>query len=83
MKAGLRRSASISSTLLPSRAKFWLYRFDTKTVPYLLIAPFFVLFAIFGMFPIIFNGIVALRHWRLDDPTLTGWARRCDEKVSA
>ncbi|SDT77430.1 carbohydrate ABC transporter permease [Actinoplanes derwentensis] len=58
----------------PSRAKFWLYRFDTKTVPYLLIAPFFVLFAIFGLFPIIFNGIVALRHWRLDDPTLTGWA---------
>lgn len=58
----------------PNRAKFWLYRFDTKTVPYLLIAPFFLLFAIFGLFPIIFNGIVALRHWRLDDPTLTGWA---------
>ncbi|HWS38114.1 MAG TPA: sugar ABC transporter permease [Actinoplanes sp.] len=58
----------------PNRAKFWLYRFDTKTVPYLLIAPFFLLFAVFGLFPIIFNGIVALRHWRLDDPTLTGWA---------
>ncbi|WP_372450824.1 carbohydrate ABC transporter permease [Actinoplanes flavus] len=58
----------------PPRAKFWLYRFDTKTVPYLLIAPFFILFAIFGLFPIIFNGVVALRHWRLDDPTLTGWA---------
>ncbi|MFC4067785.1 carbohydrate ABC transporter permease [Actinoplanes subglobosus] len=58
----------------PRKAKFWLHRFDTKTVPYLLIAPFFVLFAIFGMFPIIFNGIVALRHWRLDDPTKTGWA---------
>ncbi|WP_430791249.1 carbohydrate ABC transporter permease [Actinoplanes sp. G11-F43] len=58
----------------PNRAKFWLYRFDTKTVPYLLIAPFFVLFAIFGLFPIIFNGIVALRNWRLDEPTLTGWA---------
>jgi cellobiose transport system permease protein len=58
----------------PNKAKFWLYRFDTKTVPYLLIAPFFVLFAIFGLFPIIFNGVVALRHWRLDDPTRTGWA---------
>ncbi|MEU4157682.1 sugar ABC transporter permease [Actinoplanes sp. NPDC026670] len=58
----------------PKKAKFWLYRFDNKTVPYLLIAPFFVLFAIFGLFPIIFNGVVALRHWRLDDPTKTGWA---------
>jgi len=52
----------------------WLHRFDNKRVPYLLISPFFLLFAIFGLFPIVFNGIVALRNWRLDDPTLTGWA---------
>lgn len=60
----------------PGREKrrSWLYHFDTKRMPYLLIAPFFLLFAIFGLFPIIFNGIVALRNWRLDDPTLTGWA---------
>ncbi|SCL29618.1 cellobiose transport system permease protein [Micromonospora nigra] len=51
-----------------------LYRFDVRYVPYLLIAPFFLLFAVFGLFPIIFNAVVALRHWRLDDPTLTGWA---------
>ncbi|GAB1642686.1 carbohydrate ABC transporter permease [Krasilnikovia sp. MM14-A1259] len=51
-----------------------LYRFDTTRTPYLLIAPFFVLFAVFGLFPIVFNGVVALRHWRLDDPGLTGWA---------
>jgi cellobiose transport system permease protein len=50
------------------------YRFDTRTAPYLLIAPFFILFAVFGLFPIIYNGVVALRHWRLDDPTKTGWA---------
>jgi cellobiose transport system permease protein len=52
----------------------WFYRFDTKSTPYLLVAPFFLLFAVFGLFPIVFNGIVALRHWRLDDPTLTGWS---------
>ncbi|MEU4382071.1 carbohydrate ABC transporter permease [Micromonospora echinofusca] len=51
-----------------------LHRFDVRYVPYLLIAPFFLLFAAFGLFPIVFNGVVALRHWRLDDPTLTGWA---------
>jgi len=56
------------------KARLWVYRFDTKRVPYLLVAPFFVLFAVFGLFPIIFNGIVAFRNWRLDDPTLTGWA---------
>ena len=50
-----------------------LYRFDVKGTPYLLIAPFFVLFAVFGLFPIIFNGVVALRNWRLDDPDADGW----------
>jgi cellobiose transport system permease protein len=57
-----------------SRWKLWAYHFDTKRTPYLLIAPFFILFGIFGLFPIVFNGVVALRNWRLDDPTLTGWA---------
>ncbi|MFB6393337.1 carbohydrate ABC transporter permease [Polymorphospora lycopeni] len=51
-----------------------LLRFDLRYTPYLLIAPFFLLFGVFGIFPIVFNGVVALRHWRLDDPTLTGWA---------
>jgi len=56
------------------KTRLWLYRFDTKTIPYVLVAPFFILFAIFGLFPIVFNAIVALRNWRLDDPTKTGWA---------
>lgn len=58
----------------PSAWRNRLHRFDMKYVPYLLISPFFILFAIFGLFPIVFNGIVALRHWRLDDPTRNGWA---------
>ncbi|AGZ45638.1 cellobiose ABC transporter permease [Actinoplanes friuliensis DSM 7358] len=57
-----------------SKQRNWLHRFDNKRVPYLLFSPFFLLFAVFGLFPIVFNGIVALRNWRLDDPTLTGWA---------
>ncbi|WP_410813140.1 carbohydrate ABC transporter permease [Micromonospora sp. 067-2] len=51
-----------------------LYRFDTRYMPYVLIAPFFLIFLVFGLFPLIFNGVVALRNYRLDDPTLTGWA---------
>lgn len=56
------------------KPRAWLYRFDTKRAPYLLIAPFFLFFAVFGLFPIIFNGVVALRTWRLDDPDQNGWA---------
>ncbi|OZV77706.1 ABC transporter permease [Micromonospora echinospora] len=58
----------------PSRWRERLYRFDVRYLPYLLIAPFFLLFAVFGLFPIVFNGVVALRTWRLDDPTRDGWA---------
>jgi cellobiose transport system permease protein len=56
------------------RTKLWLHKFDTKTIPYLFISPFFLLFAVFGLFPIVFNGVVALRTWRLDDPSQDGWA---------
>ncbi|BAL92347.1 putative cellobiose ABC transporter permease protein [Actinoplanes missouriensis 431] len=58
----------------PPRSRYWWYRFDTKTVPYLLIAPFFLLFAVFGLFPIIFNAVVSLRNWRIDEPDNRGWA---------
>ena len=51
-----------------------LTRFDMVVTPYLLIAPFFLLFAVFGLFPLLYNGVVSLRTWRLDDPTLDGWA---------
>jgi cellobiose transport system permease protein len=49
-------------------------RFDTKVVPYLLISPFFILFAVFGIFPLIYNGIVSFRRWNLKNPTNDGWA---------
>jgi cellobiose transport system permease protein len=56
------------------KSRLWLYRFDTRTIPYVFISPFFILFAIFGVFPIVFNAVVALRVWRLDDPAADGWA---------
>src|SRR5688500_17029271 len=61
----------------PGRISPWLsrlYRFDVRYMPYLLILPFFVLFAVFGIFPLLFNGVVAFRTWRLDDPYSNGWA---------
>ncbi|MCI4064668.1 sugar ABC transporter permease [Micromonospora sp. R77] len=51
-----------------------LYRFDMRYMPYLMIAPFFLIFLVFGLFPLLFNGVVSLRNYRLDDPTLPYWA---------
>lgn len=51
-----------------------LHRWDMKYSPYLFIAPFFVLFGVFGMFPLLFNAVVSLRTWKLDDPSANGWA---------
>jgi len=55
----------------------WRNRFskwDVKYMPYVLISPFFVLFGVFGLFPLIYNGVVSLRTWRLDNPAADGWA---------
>ena len=51
-----------------------MHRFDMRYMPYVLVAPFFILFGVFGLFPLVFNAVVSLRTWRLDDPTLDGWA---------
>ncbi len=40
-----------------------LSRWDVKVSPYLYISPFFILFAIFGAFPLAFNVVVALHDW--------------------
>lgn len=38
--------------------------FSSKITPYLFILPFFVLFGVFGAFPMIFSGVVSLFRWR-------------------
>ncbi|WP_426324103.1 carbohydrate ABC transporter permease [Microbacterium sp. E-13] len=40
-----------------------LSRWDVKVSPYLYISPFFLLFAVFGVFPLLFNVVVALHDW--------------------
>ncbi|WP_344157264.1 sugar ABC transporter permease, partial [Kribbella yunnanensis] len=42
-----------------------LTRADVKFAPYIFIAPFFVLFAIFGAFPLVYTGWVSLHDWHL------------------
>jgi len=50
------------------RRRGWRYRLDTKASPYLYIAPFFVVFGVFGLFPLLYTGYVSLTGWRADQP---------------
>ncbi len=42
-----------------------LSKWDLKFSPYLYISPFFILFAIVGVFPIIFTGVISFMDWDL------------------
>jgi cellobiose transport system permease protein len=61
----------------PGRSQTWrgrLARWDLKASPYLYIAPFFVVFGVVGLFPLLYTGYVSLHNWELGDdhPTLVG-----------
>ncbi|WP_425461998.1 carbohydrate ABC transporter permease [Mycetocola tolaasinivorans] len=40
-------------------------RWDLKLSPYLYISPFFILFAVVGLFPIAFTGVISFMEWDL------------------
>ena len=42
-----------------------LGRWDVKFSPYLYVSPFFVLFALVGLFPLLYTGWVSLHDWDL------------------
>ncbi len=42
-----------------------LSRWDLKLSPYFYISPFFILFAIVGLFPIVFTAIISFQEWDL------------------
>ncbi|MBB5872555.1 cellobiose transport system permease protein [Allocatelliglobosispora scoriae] len=51
--------------------KSWLHRLDVKASPYLYISPFFILFAILGIFPLLYTAWVSLHDWSLISDTHT------------
>lgn len=40
-------------------------KWDVKLSPYLYISPFFLLFALTGLFPLLYTGWVSLHNWNL------------------
>src|SRR5947199_423969 len=51
----------------PGRARVsrW-HRLDLTVSPYLYVAPFFVIFGVFGLFPLLYTGYLSLSGWRED-----------------
>jgi cellobiose transport system permease protein len=47
------------------RTRSTLHRLDVKASPYLYIAPFFILFGLLGLFPLLYTAWVSLHDWSL------------------
>jgi cellobiose transport system permease protein len=55
-----------------------LSRLDVKFAPYLMVAPFFILFLAFGTYPLLYNFYVSFQKWHLIDqphPKFYGFAQ--------
>ncbi|MCT9819351.1 sugar ABC transporter permease [Microbacterium sp. W1N] len=58
-----RPTAKPPKQAIPFRQR--LSRWDLKVSPYLYISPFFILFAIVGLFPIVFTAVISFQEWDL------------------
>nr|WP_253799345.1 sugar ABC transporter permease [Kitasatospora paracochleata] len=50
-----------------------MYRLDLKAAPYAFVAPFFLCFAAFGLFPLLWTGWLSLHHVDLLTPDTMEW----------
>jgi cellobiose transport system permease protein len=50
----------------------FLSRWDFRVSPYAYVAPFFVLFALFGVYPMLYTLYVSMQHWTLGADTHQG-----------
>ncbi|MEW1911427.1 sugar ABC transporter permease [Kitasatospora sp. NPDC085895] len=68
-------TVSADTPLRPVRAPAARWsRIECRTSPYLYVAPFFVVFAVFGLFPMLCTGYVSMTGWRADRPgTESSW----------
>ena len=62
-------AADSTTTIARPSVRSRVFRFDEKVAPYVLIAPFFVIFAIFGVFPLLYTAYVSMTDRNLLDPT--------------
>jgi cellobiose transport system permease protein len=67
------RKAGVRTSPRPT-LRHRLSRWDAKVSPYLYIAPFFILFGVVGLFPLLYTAYVSLFDWEAgaDDPDFIG-----------
>lgn len=74
--AGAVRSHGTSATgaVRRRRPSGRLSRLDVRVSPYAYVAPFFILFAVFGLYPVLMTGWMSLHDWNLiGDKTFIGF----------
>lgn len=59
------RSTSPRTPDRAERRRHWLSRLDVKASPYAYVAPFFIVFGLVGLFPLIYTFVVSLYDWDL------------------
>lgn len=76
-------TAEVLETETPQRSRWRsaLTKFDMRYSPYVFIAPFYILFAVFGIWPLIFNGIASLQWRDLLDNNSQEWTLHNYEKL--
>ncbi|XCM83991.1 sugar ABC transporter permease [Kitasatospora sp. HUAS MG31] len=62
-----------SATPGPRGLRSRLHRFDVRASPYVFVAPFFLCFAAFGLFPLVWTGWLSLHRVDLLDPDAMSW----------
>jgi ABC-type sugar transport system permease subunit len=55
-------TAKVTTPTAPAESRWSRIRWH-KLAPYLFISPFFLIFAIFGLFPILYSGFISLHNW--------------------
>ncbi|MFC9793926.1 carbohydrate ABC transporter permease [Streptomyces sp. NPDC127584] len=67
----------------PGGRRSTLYRWDIKAIPYIFVTPFFLTFAAFGLFPLIYTGWLSLHRVELGgDPSWKGLENYTDLATS-
>lgn len=56
----------------PARRKWWEQILGPKVAPYLFISPFFLLFAAFWVFPVLWSVALSFQHWSAQETTWVG-----------
>ncbi|WP_091179817.1 carbohydrate ABC transporter permease [Paramicrobacterium humi] len=64
-KASSPRSGTARASAPQPAWRHRLSRFDVKASPYFYVAPFFILFGLVGLFPLIYTFVVSLYDWHL------------------